>query len=267
MISYIKDEFKRGFFSKNSIICFGVILSIFFINFLEFIRLGVYNFKNTYDFIDVFLYCRNIGRFSMLSIISPLLAAIVYSSSYLQDKRSGYLDIIYSKENKYTYVLTRLIVNAVVSGVIIVLSSLVMLIILGCTYGINIININPSLNIQGPFNYIYYSNKWLYCIIILVNSFIFYAIFSTLALGISTIINNKYISYLIPFFYCVLSETLFITLKVYPLNVTCLFNLKEFTAQWIIMYEIILFSIGVLLFYFGILYKNEKLDNVKFNYK
>ncbi|MEL5898788.1 hypothetical protein AAGC94_12035 [Clostridium sporogenes] len=258
MRNYIKNEFKRAFFSKGALICFGISLIIFLLGFSELARFGIYGFTNVYDFIDIFLYCRDVGKFSILVLIAPLLAAIVYSNSYLSDKNSGYLKFIYLRIDKKKYILTRLIANAVVSGLMIVLASLVMLIILAIIYGINIKGASPSLNIEGPLSYVYYNNKWLYCIIILMLSFSFYAIFSTLALGASTIINNKYFSFLAPFFYYIISGTLFIIFKLYPLNATCLFKLKAFSIQWIISYQIILLTIGSLLFYFGVLYRNEK---------
>lgn len=261
MLNYIKFEFKRSLLSRNSFLCIITILIAFVIGFLSMINFNftwINEFKDTYDFIDVFLMSRNFSTSSFLVIIAPLIAAIVFSDSYLVDKESGFLKFIYLRIKKNDYIKIRLLVNGISSGLIILFSSLIALVIFSGIYGINI-NTNDAIKISGPFSNFYYSNKWIYLLIVLGVSFIFNVIFATLALGASTFINNKYLSFLAPFFFYILSGTVFVMLKLYNLNATFLFVLKgNYSEINLILYQVVLLIIGVLLFYFGVLFRNEK---------
>lgn len=261
MLNYFKCELKRSLLLKNAFLCLIAIIIMYLIGFLGMINFNfknIYAFSNIYDFIDVFLMSRDGSTTACLVIIAPLLAAVIFSDSYLVDKDSGFLKFINMRITKTNYIKVKLLVTGLSSGLIMLISSLIVLIIFSIIYGLNL-NTSNVLNISGPFSEFYYTNKWIYLLINLGVSFIFNVIFSILALGVSTFINNKYLSFLAPFFFYILSGTVFVMLKLYKLNATFLFELKYGYNEFdLILYQSILLIIGVLLFYFGVLYRNEK---------
>lgn len=268
MYNYFKAELKRAIFSKYFFIAFSITLMLLVYSFFEFISLGwnsnPFNFhslENYYDSFDIFIISRTENRASYLGLLAPLLASLVYSDSYLSDKSSGYLNFIYIRTNKKNYIITKLLVNILSSGLSIVLASLLMLIFLISIFGITI-NSENVLNLSGPFSNIYYSgNKSLYFFIILSISFIFNCIFSTLSLAISTFVNNKYISFLAPFFYYIISGSLFIIIGVSKLNATRLFMPKnDISISETIIYQSFLLILGTITFIYGVLFADEKIN-------
>lgn len=119
---------------------------------------------------------------------------------------------------------------------------------------------------QGAFSSLFYQNKFFYSMLIIIISFIFSAIFSTLALGISPWIRNRYLTFIFPFFFYIISGTIFEYIfqitklnRYFSLNAINLFDLNPIASKAnIIIYQVILFLIGISLFYFGVMYKDEK---------
>ncbi|EDT23814.1 ABC transporter permease [Clostridium perfringens] len=263
MKNYIKSEFKRALFSKKTLIYLIITILAFVIALLDYSNFSLKNLKDlklegSFDCIDLFLISRSSTNASILPMISPLLACLIFSTSYLDEKNSKFLNLIYSRLNKKTYIFTKLFVNAISSGLVILVAYLIVFFFMALYFGLNL-KYNNLTPITGPFSYFYYNNKWIYFIIILVVSFLFNVIFATLGLGISTIINNKYLAFLAPFFYYILTGTLFISLGLYDLNATYLFNLKYgYTIINLLTYQLVLLIIGTVVFYVGVLYNNEK---------
>lgn len=255
MNNYIKSELKRVILSKNALISFSIILILYLIsvyNFMGYAGFNLKEFNETYDSVDVFIMIRK----DLLALVAPLLAAFIFSDSYLLDLESGYLKFIYLRISKKKYVLTRLVVNALVSGLIIVIASMIVFAMLYILFGISKTSLNP---LEGAFDFIYSKSKLLYILILMLVSFIFNVVFSTFALGISAWVKNRYITILSSFFYYVLTATVLVSLGLYKLNATILFTLHPIATEFdIIMYQCILLIIGFVLFYFGVLWKNEK---------
>lgn len=268
MKNYIKSEIYRAIKSRNTLIAFTVSLLALFIAFLQFIQffqLGLISLNNDiYDAVDIFVRIRCSTRASTLSLIAPLIASIIFSDSYLADKDSGFLKFIYMRLDQKKYIWIRILVNALISGLVMLMASLIMLLVLIIIFGIR----NTGLNeVQGPFSWIFYNHsKILYAVFLIIISFIFNVIFSTLALGISPWIKNKYLTFVFPFLYYIISATIFETFslvlglnKYFSLNATILFELNPIATEFnIVIYQILLLIIGISLFYYGVCFKDEK---------
>lgn len=263
MFNYFKAELKCTIFSKYFFISLLIAFSLLLYSFFEFITLGwnfnvwnFHSFSEHYDFIDLFLISRSENRASYLGVLAPLLASLIYSDSYLSDKKTGYINFIYMRISKGKYILVKLLVNFISSGLAILLASSMMLVFLSILYGFTL-NPKNALNITGVFS----SGKYLYLIFIIFNSCIFYCIFSTLSLAVSTFIDNKYISLAIPFFYYIISGSIFVMFGLNKLNATALFTPKNgLNIYQFIFYELFLLSLGVITFIYGVLKSNEKIN-------
>jgi len=255
MSSYFKSELKRATISKNTLIALILTIALYFIGYYEFtgfIGFNVKEFKEIYDSIDIFIVIRK----SYLSLLIPLIASMVFSDSYLLDLETGYLNFIYLRLSRKRYMLIKILVNAIISGLVIVVSSIIVFIILYLIFGINE---NSLFNeVTGTFSLIYKKNKSIYFLILIITSFIFNVIFATLSLGLSPYLKNRYLTVIASFAYYVISATIFVSLKLFQLNATLLFTLNYLSSGMLIIYQILLFLVGVILFYFGVLYKNEK---------
>lgn len=258
----IKSELKRAIFSKNSLIAFTITLIALLVEIFNTLfsngGLDFSNFNTNYDSPDVFLRCLGHGDSGILCFIAPLLAALIFSTSYLSDKDSNFLKFIYTRMDKKKYIISRIIVTALSSGIVITAAMLLNLIIIVCMLGFKT-NSESILLFSGSFAFLYYKNKWLYIIYVIFNSFIFSAIFSLLGLGLSPFINNKYLAFLCPFAIYIFSMTVTPYIGLSVLNMGTLFLCDTPNSiAFVIIYESVLLIVGAALFYIGVLFRNEK---------
>lgn len=262
MSPYFKNELKRAIFSKSSLAAFLITLITLLIgfygtSFYDF-TIDIDECKKFYDSADIFLLTRDSGPNSFLGVIAPLLAVLPFSNSYLQDKDSGFLKFIYTRMDRKRYILNRILVNAISSGVIIVSSLLTILIIICLFLGVST-NPNSFFDGSGTYLFLYLKSKWLYVIFIFILSFLFNAIFATLGLGLSPFINNKYLSFICPFAIYILSATIFPYIGLGDHNMSVLFS-PAATGQelYLLVYQIIVLTLSIVLFNLGVKYRNEK---------
>lgn len=250
MKNYFKSEFKRAFFSKNTLISIIIVFICLIIPYLSEIKIPYPN----EDGINFFIRIGAFLSISFLPLLAPLVACIPFSNSYILDKESGVINYIYAKIDSKKYFTIKIIVNGLVSGLIFLIPQLIMLLFLILFHGMN----SSSIEIVGAFSTIYYSSKSVYAIILIFVEFIFGFIFSTLALGISALTENKYLTIIIPFIYVMISGTVFEIIglnRILNLNVITLFDISystKMTSLSLIVYDIIIFLVGSgLLYYFG----------------
>ncbi|WP_039237420.1 ABC transporter permease [Clostridium sp. K25] len=249
MNKYFKLEFRRAMLSRNALISFIITILAFLIAFLDCIlywQEGLHGLDHLFDASSIFIRTRYMNSSSYLFVIAPILATMIFSDSYLLDKESGFLKSIYVRMSKRKYIFTKIMVNSIVSGLVIALASAIVLIILIKMYGIRDVHMQSGL---GAFSFIFYKSRILYCVFLILISFIFNAIFATLALGISPL------AMLAPFFYYIIAVPLF---PAWMSPIT-LFSLEGVLNEFqIIIYQLILLFIGVISFYYGVKYDYEK---------
>ncbi|HFD2030131.1 TPA: hypothetical protein ACF2C8_001888 [Clostridium perfringens] len=214
------------------------------------------------DAIDAFLTIRS----GNIVIIFPLLATIIFSDSYLVEKENGFTKFVYTKLSIKKYVFIKVIVNIIVSALIGGLASFLILIFLVFIFGIK----NPSIasytnSINGPFNYLLASSntRLIYGLIVVILFSISYIVMSTLALGISAWIKNRYLVLIAPFFYYILCGTIIERLginRIFDFHLARVISLKHSMTKpmHLFIYLFLLLLVGIALFYVGVVIKNEK---------
>ncbi len=259
---YFREEIKRVLFSKALIITFLITLASLVFAWLEFVHFpswSISDISRIYDAIDIFIRIRSSTRASFLVILAPLLAAMVFSDSYLQEKDTGFLRFIYMRTVQSKYMLVKSFVTGIMSGLVIVSASLIVFISLFFVYGIKETSLHQ---ISGAFSWIYMENRVFYALFIILISFIFNFIFSLLSLGVSPWISNRFLAVVFPFIYFLVSGTIFDFLginKFFCFKTTVLFTLSTtFPDYYIIIYQVLLLLISILLFRFGVLHKDGK---------
>lgn len=254
MFTFLKNDFKRALFNKNTFLAVTISIIFYIIGLydvIDFFRFDLREFRDIYDATDMFI---NI-RVSYLALIAPLIASLPFSISYIEDIETGYLKFIYLRISKKKYLLVRILTNALVSGIVIFISSIIIFIMLLIIFGINY---NSEFNnVTGIAKEIYFYNKLYYFLFILIMSFIFNIAFSTLSLGLSPYLKNKYLTVLSSFGYYVISATIFITLHLYKFNAVLLFHLDTLNIKQVLLYDFLITLVGSILFLIGVKYKNE----------
>lgn len=248
MYNFFKNEFKRCFFSKITFLGMAITFICLVIPYIDDLKIPYPNA----DGIIFFIRSSACLPLSYLPLLAPLIACIPSATTYIVDKKSGILNYILLKMKRKKYITIRIAVNFLVSGLVLVIPQIIMLIFLIIRHGIN----NTSIEVVGAFSSVFYNSKIAYVTIMLVVFFISSAVFSTFALGISSIVENKYLTIILPYIYVIISGTVFEMVEVnriVNLNVMTLFDIGynlDLTSLNVILYELALFIMGVLLFYY-----------------
>lgn len=250
MKSYIETEFKRAFFSLSTLISILLVFIALFIAYYNDLK-----FPPRYvSGIDLFFRARNCLATSYLPLVSPIIACLPFANSYILDKEAGIQNYIYMKVKHKKYLSARLFVNALAGGLVLMIPQLIFGIYLILVKGVNNLYFE---SMDGAFSNVYNTSKIEYFIILIIISFIFGAVYSTFALGISTIANNKYLTIIIPFVYVIITGTIFELTglnSIVNLNVIALFDISDYayyTSLNLILYDIALFLIGAILLFYG----------------
>lgn len=256
MNTYIKEELKRAFLSKVTI--GTVILSILLVFGGMFEYLGWIPYGGI-SVLYIFLSGYNSGTASFLGVVFPIIACLPFASSYVEDCKSGLKKYIYLRMEKKKYMTIRFFINGLVGGTVLFIGPFIaflFLLVIKLFTGI------PMVKEQME-TFTYFEGMGIHSpivVIIIILGTLFFCgfILATVALGVSTIIQNIYLTVLAPFILYIISAT--VLMNINPnLNLLGLYNVDHygmsFTQRFV--YGMILCVIGVVLFFVGG-HKNEE---------
>ncbi|MDS0524685.1 hypothetical protein NNC19_03270 [Clostridium sp. SHJSY1] len=246
MKTYFKLELKRALFSWKTIISFIAILISLLIPYIDEVRFHL----TELDGIEYFL---RVTGMSYFVFIGPIIAGVVYSTSVITDKKTGFMEKLLEIIDVKTYYKVKLVVNALVNSIIFLFSHLIIIIYFIIIYGVN----NRGFKDVSAGAFVIFddiskiSYVLLICIVIPISS----VTFSTFILGITTITNKKFVGYILPVFYVILTQVLFEIWQfnnIIDLNLGKLFTIELYSGVNLLntlIYNLILMLIGVCLLY------------------
>lgn len=244
---YIKEEFKRAIYSKNFFISFALCLICIIIGSFESIYYFGFQQSNAYN---LFMLSYSEGTNAILSMIFALIVSIPYVASYLSDINTGHASYIILRAGKMNYLLIRLIINAIVGGIVLSISLMITFIVYLLLTGFSPAQLD---NVTIVFAGVYNLNPFIYILLLVINSFFCGAAFSTFGLGMSTIIKNRYLCVIFPFLFYIFSGTIlnqinpfFNSVITYDLNF-----IQNLNYSYVLLYELFLFGIGMITFFVG----------------
>ncbi|MBZ9637196.1 hypothetical protein [Clostridium sp. FP1] len=243
---YFKLEFQKNIFSLRTIIFILIILTSLVIPYLAEIAFP-------FPGLDGVDYYMRISNFSYIGFIGPVLAGLIYSTSIIKDKESGFINKLLEIINIKTYFKVKLAVNTLITFIVFAVSHGIFMLYLIIIKGVS--NTVVKDIATGAFMSVYNVSKISYIILILVVISLSSAAFSIFVLGVITATQKKFIAYILLGFYVIATGILF---EIWPLNnlvdlnVTKLFNLimnNNTKGLSVIIYDLILMLLGVLLLY------------------
>lgn len=252
MKAYFKLELKKNIFSLRTVISILIILGTFMITYLEEIRFP-------YPGLDGVDYFIRIHQFSYISFVGPVVAGAIYSTSIIKDNESEFTSKLLEIIDKNTYFKTKFAVNAIINSFVIVVSYGIFILYLIINYGVsndNVANINNGAFVMHAFIGVYQISKIAYAIIIFLATAMSSVAFSTFMLGIVTATRKKFIAYIFPIFYVILTGIffeMFLLNSLIDFNVIKLFDLTTNNLMndlGVVVYDLILTLLGM-----GILYR------------
>lgn len=184
----------------------------------------------------------------------PILVAISYADSYLEDLNSGFLKNILSRYPKNKYLKNKFFANFIISGITFTIPLIINLLVQITTQA----SIHPEKLVQrtlaiGSLNLnMYLNHPLLYTLLWIFIYFIFAGVISSISLGFSIIIRNKFIVLIMPFIIVQAISILFplIGIKTYSVSdFLYLSNNVKITPMLITF--IVMLMLSLLPFYFG----------------
>ncbi|MDD7796061.1 hypothetical protein [Clostridium sp. 'White wine YQ'] len=185
----------------------------------------------------------------------PIVCSFVFGISFLQDRKKGFNKFINVRISNKRYCISKFLAGGIVGGLSVTLPSTVLFYILNVFIGGSIKDTTTAVG--GIFNDILMSQPYIYVLLFFVVEFVIGFTYSTIALAVSTIVNNEIIVLLAPgiFFYVTnyVTETLRLPLQ-FKTKVTTDFVLLAGGIngyQLIMQFIFITLIFGIAFFYFS----------------
>ena len=196
MLKQIYRDQKRALKSILFWVCVfaGVALAIF----------DLYNHEILYNtsikemgMLTAFIHATGLSPSGLFQMCAPLLCTIPYALAFLDDIKTGHVNNLLSRMKCSDYYIAKACGTGIVGGFYFICVYMLLLPICALISPVPSIRILQSPII--PFTYIYQQSLLAFVGIYAVHSFIFGCTFNLLALGVSSVIQNKYIGLAIPF--------------------------------------------------------------------
>lgn len=260
-------ELKRGLQRKSFILAIGIIFVLCIINifkynynyisisyvdyqyFLEdYLKSGIVSPYNSF----ILFSLTDISN--ILFLIMPILVAMAYGDSYLEDLNSGFLKNILSRYSKKKYLRNKFLANFIISGITfsvpLIFNLAVQLLTQADIYPERMMQNNliiGDLNLE-----LYLNHPLIYTLLWIGIYFMFAGAISSLVLGLSTIIKNKFVVLILPFIIVQATSIIFplIGLEEYDLS-SFLFLGTDINIISMIITFLVLLLVSFIPFYIG----------------
>ncbi len=246
MKTYFKLELRKNLFSLKTIIIILILLT----SLIEPLIKELLFPSPSLDGVDYYI---NISHFSYIVFIAPSIIGLIYSTSIITDKKSGFLEKVLDIIDIKTYYKTKVIVNLFLTSSIFIVCHGVIIVYLIFRFGVNNIPSN-EINVVAIKN-IYEMSKILYIFLLLVIIGISSSAFSIFVMGLATATNRKMVAYVFRPFYMITTGILFEIASInnfIDFNVIKIFNLIGFNKTTIfnvLLYDLILIILDLIILY------------------
>lgn len=209
-------EIKRAFTSKGMAISFTVCMAIALHQFLMYSQVG--NSNTMFDVLVAqnkaqmslpdYLWGAWIGGDAYLFhgylyfLIIPILAALPFGNSYLQDTKGGYIQNVFTRSPRWQYYLSKWIATFLSGGCVVVIPLV-----------LNFLLMTTSYSSMGPYPEtfhtlieptsmlanLFYTNPFQYIFLYFVMIFVFSGLFATTCFLVTYLSDYSFIVLLLPF--------------------------------------------------------------------
>lgn len=195
-----------------------------------------------------------LAGFDWYIFMMPIISALPYSLTYIEDVENNMITNINSRINHNQYIGTKIIINAVSGGIAVTIPIIILLIITSLFFGGSIQDFSTYKIFGGIFNELFRNNYYAYMLIHLGIEFLFGFSYSTIALAVSTKIKNSMAILLSPFIFwaggSVIVSLIHLPISA-PMDINQFYLCKNLTLKDILIQLIIIFLISLIIFVFN----------------
>lgn len=250
----IKVELRRAILSKS--FAFTCILNLLMlaIGGCDYILDLMKGRISTGTYLEKFLVAYGYGMTSLLAVFFPIVAMIPYVLSYRKERDSGYLKLMVLKESRKEYNRAKLLSVACSGFLSLFLTCFLWLLV---SYFVLRTNTNGQLLYFDEFfaEKLYETQPFIYGMMYVCNAGVQGAVFAVLGLGLSAVLDNRYLAIILPFGYCIFTAAV-VDMYNTAFNALSLFVPAQYfndaIGHWgMVIYDVILVSVGIGLFLRG----------------
>jgi len=195
-----------------------------------------------------------LAGFDWYIFMMPILAALPYSLTYIEDIENNMITNINSRINHDSYIYTKIIINSVTGGIVVTIPIIISLIITSLFFGGTIQDFSTYKAFGGTFNELFNNNYYLYILIHLSIQFLFGFSYATIALAVSTKIKSSMAILLSPFLFwaggSVIVSLIHLPIST-PMEINQFYMCKNLTLKEILIQLIFIFLISSIIFIFN----------------
>ena len=274
MWKYLKIEFDRAFRNKVFfiVILVGCFISVLQIVFEVMPVLQYQEYDNFTSFphtsYEHYFGLKNGSMFGVYYyLIIPLLAAVPYATSCYRDRKAGYIVNVFTRTASKNYYISKYVVTFLNGGVVAIVPQILNFMIIAALLP----SIQPGagmgfVGIRGDATWaeLYYTNSFLYIVLVWIIDFILYGLINTLCITVSWLIENEFLVTLVPFIFVKVLDLIADIIGQLGLAPTiCLrpaqSSVSSFPLQ---MYYLILVAFFLLSAFISIIYGVKRKENI-----
>lgn len=239
------QELKRAFFHKRMYMT----IAISFICIWLYI-IGEVIFPLPNNAVNLFVSSYHFG---FISLVLPILACLPYTTSYLEDCKTGHIQYARIHMSLSKYIFTKILVNGLAGGLGILLGCVLSFVTLAIVEGVEVNKINIFPIEAIVFYQLLQTSPLLWMCVLFLVIFVAGFSFATFGLGLSVLLRNPYLTILGPFFCKIFSGT--VLFRISPvLYIAYAHSLASGGAsfQLVVIHNSILLCLGMILFIIGV---------------
>ncbi|WP_446452687.1 ABC transporter permease [Tuanshanicoccus yangjingiae] len=176
-----------------------------------------------------FLYSFSLGQGAVLPVVVPLIIALPFSNSYLQDIENNMILGILTRTTINKYYMVKILVNSLASWLSIIVPLSIFLII-----NLVLFPLDKAAyfgEIGGAWSFLFKQNALIYIFITILNSGLFAIVYSNLGFVSTLFVHHKLVSIVMPFIFYILPSFVFPFLELDKFEPVTTFDLTANTTS------------------------------------
>lgn len=139
--------------------------------------------------------------FQLYIVAMPIISALPYSLSYLEDNEYGIIKYIDARVSHRKYLIVKILANDIAGGIAVALPTIIMTLFIHIFFKGSIDDFYGKGVYGGAYTYLLTYSFWLYSLLHIFIEFIFGFAYANIALTVSAFIKNKIAIMLSPFLF------------------------------------------------------------------
>ncbi|WP_238883376.1 hypothetical protein [Clostridium sp. YIM B02551] len=196
------NEIKRGL-SKKSFVFFTIGMVIVYLYAIYRNVPGIIPYTPAYSNIQDAINYGQLNQFTIFTEANslyinfiPIVCSFIFGISFLQDRKKGFNKFINVRISNKKYCISKFLANGIIGGLSVTLPSMILFYILNVFVGGKIKDTTTAIG--GIFDNLLMEKPYMYILLFFIVEFIIGFAYSTIALAVSTIVNNEIIVLLSP---------------------------------------------------------------------